>query len=50
MTAVTSRARLARQGNSTGLTLSLEVLDAAGLERSADVLVDAAEGRITTYT
>lgn len=46
MTAVAARARLARQGNSTGLTLSREVLDAAGLERGADVMVEAAHGRI----
>ncbi len=46
MAAVAARARLVRQGNSTGLTLSREVLDAAGLDRGADVMVEAAEGRI----
>lgn len=46
MTAVLTRTRLARQGNSTGLTLSREVLDAARLDRGADVMVEATEGRI----
>jgi antitoxin component of MazEF toxin-antitoxin module len=43
---VAVRARLARQGNSTGLTFTREVLEAAGMERGADVSVDASEGRI----
>ena len=42
----TSNARLGRIGNSTGLTLSREVLDAAGLERGAEVRVEAEPGRI----
>lgn len=41
-----ARARLARQGNSTGLTLSREVLEAARLDRGADVSIEATEGRI----
>lgn len=40
-------ARLSRQGNSTGVTLSKEVLDAAGLARGAAVRVEATPGRIT---
>ena len=43
---VAVRAKLARQGNSTGLTLSREVLEAAGMDRGTDVAVDATEGRI----
>jgi antitoxin component of MazEF toxin-antitoxin module len=42
----TSNTRLGRIGNSTGLTLSREVLDAAGLERGAEVRVEAEPGRI----
>ena len=38
--------RLSRQGNSTGLTLSREVLDAAGLARGAAVRVEAEPGRV----
>lgn len=44
--AIATRSRLARQGNSTGLTLSREILDAAGLDRGAEVVVEATEGRI----
>lgn len=43
---VTLTTRLSRQGNSTGLTLSREVLDAAGLARGATVRVEAAPGRV----
>lgn len=42
-------AQLTRQGNSTGVTLTREVLLAAGLERGDDVTltVDRTEGTIT---
>lgn len=43
----TSRTRLGRIGNSTGLTLTREILEAAGLERGTDVRVEAEPGRIT---
>ncbi len=43
---LTTTARLSRQGNSTGVTLSREVLEAAGLGRGAAVRVEAAPGRI----
>ncbi|MDX1574620.1 MAG: AbrB/MazE/SpoVT family DNA-binding domain-containing protein [Kiloniellales bacterium] len=38
------RARLTRQGNSTGVTLTKELLNAAGLERGDEVLVTAERG------
>lgn len=46
---LTSTTRLTRQGNSTGVTLSRELLNAAGLERGDEVLVvaDQAAGTIT---
>ena len=40
------RARLLRQGNSTAVTLTREVLDAAGMARGTEVSVEASEGRI----
>lgn len=43
---VAVRAKLVRQGNSTGLTLSREVLEAAGMDRGTDVAVDASDGKI----
>lgn len=43
---VIARARLGKQGNSTGVTLTREVLEAAGLERGADITIEASEGRI----
>lgn len=46
MTATLARTRLAKQGNSTGLTLSREVLEAAHLDRGSEVVVEATEGRI----
>jgi antitoxin component of MazEF toxin-antitoxin module len=39
--------QLARHGNSTGLTLTREVLLAAGLERGDDVTLTVADGTIT---
>lgn len=46
---LTSTTRLTRQGNSTAVTLSREVLNAAGLERGDEVLViaDPGSGAIT---
>jgi antitoxin component of MazEF toxin-antitoxin module len=41
-----SNTKLGRIGNSTGLTLSREILEAAGLERGAEVHVQAEPGRI----
>ena len=38
--------RLTKQGNSTGLTLAREILDAAHLDRGAEVVVEATDGRI----
>lgn len=46
MVATLTRTRLVKQGNSTGLTLSREVLEAARLDRGAEVVVEASEGRI----
>ena len=40
-------ARLIRQGNSTGLTLTREVLEAAGLERDDRVIITASEDGLT---
>ena len=40
-------ARLTRHGNSTGLVLSREVLDAAGMERGDGVVVRAEPGKVT---
>lgn len=39
--------KLARQGNSTGVTLSKEVLGAAGLARGDEVSLTVADGAIT---
>lgn len=46
---LTSTTRLTKQGNSTGVTLSREVLSATGLERGDEVVViaDQATGTIT---
>lgn len=41
-----SNTKLGRIGNSTGLTLTREILEAAGLERGAEVRVEAEPGRI----
>lgn len=47
MTFLAFRTRLAPQGDSsTGLPLSPEVLEAAGLPRDAEVMVEATGGRI----
>jgi putative addiction module antidote len=40
-------ARLVKQGNSTGLTLTREVLEAAGLERDDRVIVTASKDGLT---
>lgn len=41
-----STTKLGRIGNSTGLTLAREVLEAAGLDRGAEVRVEASPGRV----
>ena len=38
--------KLTRVGNSTGVTLSREVLRSAGLARGDDVVVEAEDGRV----
>lgn len=38
--------RLGRQGNSTGVTLTRDVLAKAGMDRGAEVVVEATPGRI----
>jgi antitoxin component of MazEF toxin-antitoxin module len=42
-----TEARLTRHGNSTGLVLAREVLDAAGMERGDGVLIRAEPGKVT---
>lgn len=42
-----TEARLTRHGNSTGLVLPREVLDAAGMERGDGVVLRAEPGRVT---
>lgn len=42
-----SEGRLTRHGNSTGLVLSREVLDAAGMERGDGVKIRAEPGKVT---
>jgi antitoxin component of MazEF toxin-antitoxin module len=44
--ALKTTTRLGRQGNSTGVTLTREVLAAAGMERGAEVVIEATPGRI----
>ena len=46
MTEIKTTTKLTRVGNSTGLTLSREVLRAAGLERGDDVVVEADGDRV----
>ena len=43
---VVTRSKLTKLGNSTGLTLSREVLDAAGAGRGTEVRIEASPGRI----
>jgi antitoxin component of MazEF toxin-antitoxin module len=44
--AAANNTKLGRIGNSTGLTLTREILEAAGLERGTEVRVEAEPGRI----
>ena len=44
---MTISVKLTRQGNSTGVRLPKDVLDAAGLQRGDEVTLDVTNGRVT---
>lgn len=44
---MTVSVKLTRQGNSTGVRLPKDVLDAAGLQRGDEVMLEVANGRVT---